>query len=393
MNTKLRITTAVVGFGLITGALTGCVDLGTKAKADRPAPTITCDQAPDLSKKPITDAILGELGTTAAKHYADDVSKVIDGAKTTKAHVLVNGIGSDANAPSLVADTVFTPDGENDTARDENITCKTKLVTDAIAVLAKQPNPQPLDVFSAIYTLYGNLKGTPAGAEINVVLLSSLLNNSRLANLSHEGTLKNVTQTLNTLAAAKLKPDCTGWRVTAVSDSSADAVEDAALREFWRSYFDWCGGALVAWTSHLSQFPVQGDAVKAADTTQIPIVRDPGKIIATLSGDVTFDDGKADLRLTAEAELKQILQLTDEEKGGIQIDGYTDVDTGEGPKWLKNLSDRRADAVRAWLVTHGVPAKRISAAGHGASDFVYKNPRTPSQHASNRRVVVTVYAR
>jgi len=393
MNGTIRTGTTLISLGLALCTLTGCISAGT-ASDDPSTTTVTCNGTPDLSKKPPTVAILGQNGSAAAKYYADDLNKVISGSESVKARVIVNGIGTNADAPSLLTNLLLVPEGENDTVRQEDLTCKEKLIHDAFSsTLAKQPDPRPLDVFSAIYTLSGNLVGTPVGTQVNLVLLSSLLNSSGIGDLTKLAVLTNITGTLNMIAAAKLKPDCTGWRVYAIGASSNNVAQDAQLREFWRRYFEWCGGSLITWTSHLSQFPVSSGAIQPADTTQIPIHRDPVKITAVLNGDVTFDDGQADLRPAAEDELKQLLPLTVEGKGRIQIDGYTDIDTGEGPAWLQDLSTRRADAVQGWLIAHGVAASRINPRGHGASSPVYADPKTSAQHQANRRVVVTIYIR
>ena len=71
---------------------------------------------------------------------------------------------------------------------------------------------------------------------------------------------------LNTLAAQRLLPDCSGWRVYAIggdqqSQPPLDNARAAALREFWRQYFERCGGALVAWSTHLDAFPISGGAI------------------------------------------------------------------------------------------------------------------------------------
>jgi outer membrane protein OmpA-like peptidoglycan-associated protein len=68
------------------------------------------------------------------------------------------------------------------------------------------------------------------------------------------------------------------------------------------------------------------------------------------------------------------------------INGYTDAVAVPGGN-LK-LSWRRAQAVLAWLVDHGVAADRLQAIGHGAADPVA--PNGPAGQPLNRRVVLII---
>jgi peptidoglycan-binding protein ArfA len=67
------------------------------------------------------------------------------------------------------------------------------------------------------------------------------------------------------------------------------------------------------------------------------------------------------------------------------VAGYTD-DTGSDAA-NERLSEERADAVRAFLISAGVPADRLTARGYGAADPVASNT-TPAGRALNRRVVL-----
>ena len=63
----------------------------------------------------------------------------------------------------------------------------------------------------------------------------------------------------------------------------------------------------------------------------------------------------------------------------------------QDPRWSPNqaLSQRRADAVRAWLIAHGVGAERVSAKGYGPDKPLTPN-LTPNARARNNRVEVKV---
>ncbi len=67
----------------------------------------------------------------------------------------------------------------------------------------------------------------------------------------------------------------------------------------------------------------------------------------------------------------------------IEIRGHTDS-TGS-PAFNLILSQRRADAVKNYLISKGIPSERLSARGYGASQPVESNA-TPEGRGKNRRV-------
>lgn len=67
----------------------------------------------------------------------------------------------------------------------------------------------------------------------------------------------------------------------------------------------------------------------------------------------------------------------------LSIDGYTD-NTGDAAKNVA-LSQKRADAVKAFLVNNKVEAAHLTAAGHG-SDKPLADNKTAAGRAQNRRV-------
>lgn len=104
---------------------------------------------------------------------------------------------------------------------------------------------------------------------------------------------------------------------------------------------------------------------------------------ATAQG-ILFDSGKATLRPESASTLEEMLTLLKEEPAlRLRIEGHTD-DAGDAAANRK-LSERRAAAVKAWLVSHGVAARRLQSAGLGASHPVAPND-TPENRARNRRV-------
>ena len=67
----------------------------------------------------------------------------------------------------------------------------------------------------------------------------------------------------------------------------------------------------------------------------------------------------------------------------VRLNAYTDSNGSDA--YNEKLSQRRAESVREYLVSHGVSASRIEARGLGESDPIADNS-TPEGRAQNRRV-------
>jgi outer membrane protein OmpA-like peptidoglycan-associated protein len=74
----------------------------------------------------------------------------------------------------------------------------------------------------------------------------------------------------------------------------------------------------------------------------------------------------------------------------VEVQGHTD--NSGTPEHNKGLSEQRADAVRAWLVQHGVPADKLVAHGYGQDKPLVPNV-TAGNRARNRRVQFIILER
>jgi len=114
-----------------------------------------------------------------------------------------------------------------------------------------------------------------------------------------------------------------------------------------------------------------------------------GTTTVTLPGDVFFDPGQITIKDTAKKSLDKVAAALKKEYAGkqVRIEGYTDSDPIVHSKWKSNqeLSEKRAGAVRDYLVSKGVPAKRVSIVGMGDA-----KPRSKTNKSQNRRVDVVV---
>jgi outer membrane protein OmpA-like peptidoglycan-associated protein/opacity protein-like surface antigen len=99
---------------------------------------------------------------------------------------------------------------------------------------------------------------------------------------------------------------------------------------------------------------------------------------------ITFTTGKADITPESEKILMQALKtLQTYPDISVEISGHTD-NVGSNSSNQK-LSQRRADAVKGWLVSKGVPAERITAVGYGEESPRVAND-TPENKRLNRRI-------
>jgi outer membrane protein OmpA-like peptidoglycan-associated protein len=99
---------------------------------------------------------------------------------------------------------------------------------------------------------------------------------------------------------------------------------------------------------------------------------------------IYFDTNKATIKPGSEKILDKALRvLTEYPHLRVQISGYTD--SRGAPEHNKSLSEARAEAVKQWLVDHGVGADRLTTAGYGSENPIESNDTTAGR-AKNRRI-------
>jgi outer membrane protein OmpA-like peptidoglycan-associated protein len=167
----------------------------------------------------------------------------------------------------------------------------------------------------------------------------------------------------------------------AIADAGTEARLDARTRE-----------ANIARTE-ADIARMQADAAKQeAEDLQKQIVELNAKttdrgIVVTL-GDVLFDTGKSDLRGGTNVQLAKLSGfLTKYQDRSLIIEGHTDSVGADD--YNLGLSQRRADAVKAFLVAQGVDSTRITSVGKGEA-YPVANNDTPSGRQQNRRVEVII---
>jgi outer membrane protein OmpA-like peptidoglycan-associated protein len=114
---------------------------------------------------------------------------------------------------------------------------------------------------------------------------------------------------------------------------------------------------------------------------------DPRGFIVTLPG-IFFDTGKSELKAGAKTTLARIAdQLRSDDGLRIAIEGHTDSVGSEQAN--QALSETRANAVRDFLVSAGIPAERITASGKGETTPLATNG-TAAGRQQNRRVELII---
>lgn len=127
----------------------------------------------------------------------------------------------------------------------------------------------------------------------------------------------------------------------------------------------------------------------ARDTiAKIAAVKDTDQgMVITLQGEVLFKTGKWDLKPAAMAKLDQIADALRGKEAPMVVYGYTDnVGTYDNNM---ALSQKRAQSVRDYLASKGIPNDLITAQGKGPDNPVADNTSTDGR-AQNRRVEIVV---
>jgi OOP family OmpA-OmpF porin len=120
----------------------------------------------------------------------------------------------------------------------------------------------------------------------------------------------------------------------------------------------------------------------------VPAAEAPSAEKVTFEADTFFDFDKFTLKPAGKAKLEDLVsKLSGTDIEVVLATGHTD--SVGSASYNQKLSVRRANAVKAFLVSKGIPADRIFTEGKGESKPVASN-KTSEGRAKNRRVEVEV---
>ena len=127
---------------------------------------------------------------------------------------------------------------------------------------------------------------------------------------------------------------------------------------------------------------------KLAVAAALSIKEETRGTVIVLPGSVLFASNKWDLLPGAQEKLNAVAEaLKNQEDHKMVVEGHTDSQGTEASNL--ELGQKRAQAVRDYLVSRGVKAETISATGIGQSRPIADN-KSPEGRANNRRVEIIV---
>lgn len=112
-------------------------------------------------------------------------------------------------------------------------------------------------------------------------------------------------------------------------------------------------------------------------------------MVITLSGSILFASNKAELFPTAHAKLDNVVEALGKQDPDAKMVVEGHADSQGAAAYNQELSQRRAEAVRAYLVGKGIAPARLSAKGMGVDHPIADN-KTAEGRANNRRVEIVV---
>ena len=119
------------------------------------------------------------------------------------------------------------------------------------------------------------------------------------------------------------------------------------------------------------------------------VKQEPRGMVITLSGAVLFASNKSELLPSAQRKLGDVANALSQQdpKSTMVVEGHADSQGAD--EFNQTLSQKRAESVRAYLITKGISAERLTAQGFGETRPIADNASAEGR-ANNRRVEIVV---
>jgi outer membrane protein OmpA-like peptidoglycan-associated protein len=109
--------------------------------------------------------------------------------------------------------------------------------------------------------------------------------------------------------------------------------------------------------------------------------------------DITFLGDQTEVYFKSAPALEELIEFMKVNPTvKIRIIGHANGPDTEkrGAAFYKKASEKRAEAVRDYLINHGIEPSRLVTKGAGNSEMIYPNPETDWQTQANRRIEIEV---
>ena len=165
--------------------------------------------------------------------------------------------------------------------------------------------------------------------------------------------------------------------------AQAAAQQAQAAVQETQSQLDETRRQLAASDAETRRLRIQNELARIATTRS-----EQRGLIVTLNGGILFDTGKTALKPGAKSTLTRIAkQLQSDPSLKIAVEGHTDNVGSTATNQM--LSEKRANAVRDFLVSAGIDADHITASGKGEEAPIVTN-KTAAGRQQNRRVELVI---
>ena len=128
-------------------------------------------------------------------------------------------------------------------------------------------------------------------------------------------------------------------------------------------------------------------------TNKIQVRQDADSITLSLSGDVLFATGKADLQPGSQEILDEIVKVLAIVPNKLRVEGHTDNVPVNNPDFDDNwdLSAKRANNVLNYMISHGITPTRLFAASFADTQPLADNATAEGRALNRRADIVIVY--